>query len=412
MSRPVDGEALLKKLSFIALTNLILLTFCIDPVFAHRRIIDVDRTRERGLVFTTLTVQDGPDPRNRFLVHRVRRSGRLRGGAIMVLPPLGNNFGFYTFAEPGAPRGGFAATFARSGFDVWGYSPRETGIAADDCGTTIDCSIMDEWGLRVWVRDVAFIRNLVRLFHRRDRPIIGGFSLGATATMAVLDSAPEDYAGAILLEGTLITLDPTAIAFNQGKCAVTEALLAAGTVAETELNAGLFALIGLAQSDPNGPSPIPGLPPGLTNFQALVFALSTPNPAALNTVSATFIQTAATSLDAFDFANPDRVFANVPVAFNDTFAIRLTRDKFCGLGGERRFTRSVRRFRGDLLLISATQGFGPLMEGLESVFSRASSIRRVTAEGFGHIDPILSADHRRFVDKPILRFARRVLRRH
>lgn len=89
---------------------------------------------------TRTVVQDGSKAINRFTIHRLRRTGIPYRGAILLMPALGNNFSGYLTSEDDDPGKSFAAYFARIGYDVWGYSPRETGIAAGQCGAALDCS--------------------------------------------------------------------------------------------------------------------------------------------------------------------------------------------------------------------------------------------------------------------------------
>src|SRR5688572_19435312 len=90
-------------------------------------------------------VEVGGDSRNRFIMHRIHRTGPQRG-AIMLLPPLVNNFNVYMVDESGDPTQSIAAQLALAGYDVYGYSPRQTGLPPRPCTTgAFDCSVMLHW---------------------------------------------------------------------------------------------------------------------------------------------------------------------------------------------------------------------------------------------------------------------------
>ncbi len=99
------------------------------------RITNVDVQHISGLRKKTMTVQAGPDPLDRFFVHRVSRvapAHPLRG-VILVLPPLGSGFQNYEVSEDGDYAGSFVGFFASRGYDVWGYSQRVQGITSGSC---------------------------------------------------------------------------------------------------------------------------------------------------------------------------------------------------------------------------------------------------------------------------------------
>jgi len=103
------------------------------------------------LELTETVVQDGPNSFNRFRMHRLRRTNGPQRGAVLLLPALGNNFNGYFWHESGDVTKSFAAVLARAGHEVWGYSPRETGITPGACGGTLDCSPALDWGLKTVV---------------------------------------------------------------------------------------------------------------------------------------------------------------------------------------------------------------------------------------------------------------------
>src|SRR5437588_4416582 len=113
-------------------------------------IVDTRVTRIGTFVRTDWTVQAGDNPVNRFTMHRLTRAGgdRRPRAALVLLPPLGNGFSFFEVDENGDYARSFAAFFAGRDFEVWGYSPRATGLHAGVCESgALDCSPMAHWGI-------------------------------------------------------------------------------------------------------------------------------------------------------------------------------------------------------------------------------------------------------------------------
>ena len=166
---------------------------------AGPRVVGSRATRIGRFVRTDWTVQVGANAVNRFTVHRLtmggagaeegmttggggsvsRREGDGGGGrggaaraALVLLPPLGNAFNFFEVDENGVYERSFAAFFAGRGFEVWGYSPRTTGLHAGVCESgAIDCSPMAHWGIEAVVEDVAFLRGFLARTSGEDLPV-------------------------------------------------------------------------------------------------------------------------------------------------------------------------------------------------------------------------------------------------
>src|SRR5919205_947761 len=228
---------------------------------------------------TVTTVQAGANPIDRFLVSRVTKKGQGQPhrGTLLLLPPLGSGFQNYETVAPGDDYSkSFAAFFARRGFDVWGYSQRVQGLTSGQCETgAVDCSAMATWGMQTILNDVAFIRQQIEAAHPGEKPVVGGLSLGSIASIAVIDAAPQDYAGAILIEGSLYTENPEERAVNAGFCAFFDDQLAGGVYYDGQNTPGFKLLSQLAEVAPNAPSPVPGFE-GLTNHRAWVAVMSAP----------------------------------------------------------------------------------------------------------------------------------------
>ncbi|HEX7772995.1 MAG TPA: hypothetical protein VF435_11285, partial [Pyrinomonadaceae bacterium] len=180
---------------------------------------------------TVKTVQVGSNPLNRFLMTRVRKNipnDDLKG-TILLLPPLGSGFQNYEVGDGGDYEKSFAGFFARRNYDVWGYSQRVQEFTAGSCeSNAIDCSVMADWGLQTIVDDVAFIRQQIEAAHPGEKPVVGGLSLGSIASIATINAHPNDYAGAILIEGTLYDENTDVRNINASFCAAFDGLLAQG----------------------------------------------------------------------------------------------------------------------------------------------------------------------------------------
>jgi pimeloyl-ACP methyl ester carboxylesterase len=353
------------------------------------------------LLRTALTVRDGSDPLDRFQVTRLRLSGSLPPrGVLLLLPPAGNRFEFFEWDESGDPLRSFAAFFALRRIEVWGYSPRESGIVAGTCGVTLDCSTAAQWGAETQLDDIAFIRGLIADARPHAKVAVGGFSLGAINAVASLDAHPSDYAGAVAIDGAPWSSDPVVQAYNQPFCAALTGAVGAGVLFDEQGGVGLKLLALLAQVDPGGPSPVPGFPPGTTNAQAFVLALIVHQDVPVQPTP-TYVLAAGDPLSAtFSFASPARVQAGIAAAFNDVVALASLRDFTCALAGDTRYVDGLDAYQGEVLLIENGRAFGPVMEALPPLLPQAD-VRRIRYEAFGHLDAIMNPYHRLTAEGPI-----------
>ena len=69
------------------------------------------------------------------------------------------------------------------------------------------------------VEDVAFVRQQMEVVHPGEKPFVGGLSLGSIAAVATINAHPGDYAGAILIEGTLYDENTQVRNINTSFCA-------------------------------------------------------------------------------------------------------------------------------------------------------------------------------------------------
>jgi pimeloyl-ACP methyl ester carboxylesterase len=377
------------------------------------RIVRIETTAVTAhLKRTVATVQVGANPLNRFLIHRVAKnapSESLRG-SILLLPPLGSGFQNYEVGENNDYNNSFVAFFAQRNFAVWGYSQRAQGLAAGACESgSVDCAAMADWGLQTIVDDVAFIQRMISQVDPCHEVIVGGLSLGSIAALAVINATPQAYAGALLIDGTLYDTDPQVRAINHNFCQQFDALLAQGVFYDGQQLPGFKLVAQLATVAPNDPSPLPGFPPGLTNHQVFVAAMSTPqiSPAFPRP---DFFNAAGDALqDRLFFADDALIRANV-AQFVDYIALRTLRDINCGLAGDGAFTGRLGQFTGAVYISASGHGFGSAMLDTAALLTGATVTTDFIAP-FGHVDAYFAVDHRQRLEQPILAWLEGVVAR-
>lgn len=354
------------------------------------------------LLLTETVVQDGPLPINRFRMYRLRRAALPGKGALLLLPSLGNNFQMYLFDESGNRAKSFAAFYARLGYEVWGYSPRETGIQPGDCSGVLDCSPALQWSLQTVVDDVSYIRSQIASALPGKKTVIGGLSLGAISSLAVVNQHPFDYDGLLAWEGSHVSDNPAVQAHNQGFCNQFTGLVAAGVAVDDQSLPFVKLVAQLAMAAPNDPFAIPvaGFPPGLTNHQAFVFILSTPNPIAPSPRPGFITAAGNFSTDTLFFSDDARLAANIG-QFNDVTANRVGQDFYCSLAGtETAYSANLANFTAPVMIIKAGQGFGQIMDELPGKLGSAS-VTQAGIEFFAHVDHLGTAGHRFVLELPV-----------
>lgn len=367
------------------------------------QIVNTQNSTVGGDLSKTVTiVQEGNNTLDRFLMTEVVKPlpNEAIRGVILLLPPLGGGFQNYETGENGDYNNSFVAFFARRNFAVVGYSQRVHGLTAGSCESgTIDCSPMANWGLETLVDDATFIREQIALKYPDIKIVVGGLSLGSVAAQALINAHPNDYAGAILIEGTLHDTNAAVRAANANFCALFEAQLAAGVYYDGQSGPGFKFLNQLARSAPNAPVMLPGFPPGITNHQAWVLALSapplsplTPRPGYFN-LAGNFVE------DRLFFANEQILQDNIAV-FNDYTTTRMFRDLNCGLAGETTFNNNLSSFTGPVIMYAGGHGFGSAMLDLAQLMSSADVTINFKAD-YGHVDYVFSTKHLQEVEHPI-----------
>ena len=352
---------------------------------------------------TVTTIREGNNSLDRFFMKKVVKpvSGEALKGAILLLPPLGSGFQNYEASENGDYNNSFAAFFARRNFVVVGYSPRVQDVAAGSCESgAIDCAPMAEWGLQTIVDDVAYIRQQIEIEYPGIKTVIGGLSMGSVASIATLNVHPNDYAGAILMEGTIHDQHATVRAINANFCSTFEAMLAGGVYYDGQSGPGIKLLSQLAQIAPHAPSVFPGFPPGITNHQAFVLALSAPPLSPLTPRPGYFNLAGSFTEDRFFFANEALVHANI-ATFVDYTTTRSLRDLSCGLSGETTFTNNLDDFTGPVIMFAAGHGFGTAMFDTAQRMTSAD-VTINFKEQYGHVDYSFAEKHAQQLEHPIL----------
>lgn len=358
---------------------------------------------------TVTTVQFGSNPLNRFLMTRVRKNipNHALKGTILLLPPLGSGFQNYEVGDNGDYLKSFAGFFAHRNYDVWGYSQRVQGLVAGSCeSNAVDCSAMADWGVQTIINDVTFIRQQIEAAHPGQKPVIGGLSLGSIASIATINAHPNDYAGAILIEGTLYDADATVRAINTNFCAGFENLLSMGVFYDGQGTPGFKLISHLADVDPNGLSPLPGFPPGFTNHQAFVAAMTAPPLSPTTPRPGYNFLAGSIAEDRFFFANEDLVHANI-AQFVDYVATRTIRDVSCGLAGEQIFSNNLHSFTGPVIMFAGGTGFGTGMTDTANLMTNAT-ITLDFKEEYGHVDHVFSNNHLHEVEHPVLKWLKKV----
>lgn len=353
---------------------------------------------------TETTIQSGNNQLDRFRMVEVTKVGLPQEGlqgVILLVPPLASGFHNYEASETGDYNNSFAAFFARRNFAVLGFSPRQHGLTAGSCESgAIDCSPMANWGLATVLSDVTYIREQITAKYPGLKVVIGGLSMGSVTGLAALNAHPSDYAGAILIDGTIHDPDAGVRAANAGFCANIEALLAAGIYFDGQSGPGAKALSQVAQAAPNAPVVFPGFPPGITNHQAFVLALSAPPLSPLTPRPGFYNLAGDFTEDRFFYANEALVHANI-ATFYDYTPFRTIRDLNCGLAGETTFTNNLGSFSGPVIMFAGGHGFGPAMLSTAQLMTSASVTINFKPD-YGHVDYMFSQNHLHELEHPIL----------
>jgi pimeloyl-ACP methyl ester carboxylesterase len=395
----------LKRTLFtVFITTQILLAAAVSQAQPYQTISTQNSIVGGDLSRTETTIQSGANTLDRFRMIEVTKAGLPNEGlqgVVFLVPPLGSGFHNYEASEDGDYNKSFVAFFARRNFAVLGFSPRQHGLTAGSCESgAIDCSPMANWGLATILGDVTYIREQITAKYPGLKVVIGGLSMGSITSMAALNAHPNDYAGAILMEGTIHDPDANVRAINAGFCANIEGLLAAGIYYDGQSGPAIKALSQQAQVAPNAPAVFPGFPPGITNHQAFVLALSAPPLSPLAPRPGYYNLAGDFTEDRFFYANESLVHANL-ATFYDYAAFRSIRDLSCGLAGETTFTSNLGSFNGPVIMFAGGHGFGTAMFSTAQLLSSASVTINFKPD-YGHVDGMFAENHLHELEHPIL----------
>jgi len=265
---------------------------------------------------------------------------------------------------------------------------------------------MADWGIQTIVDDVAFVRGQIETVHPGQKPVVGGLSLGSIAGIATINAHPSDYAGAILIEGTLYDENTDVRNINANFCAGFNDLLANGVFFDAQGIQGFKLISHLADVDPTGPTPLPGFPAGFTNHRAWVAALSAPPLSPTTPRPGYRFLAGSIAEDRFFFANESLIHASI-AEFVDYVANRTVRDVSCGLAGERTFSNNLQNFPGPVIVFAGGTGFGTGMIDTANLMTSAEVTVNFRAE-YGHVDYVFSYNHLHEVEHAVLQWLEKV----
>lgn len=156
-----------------------------------------------------------------------------------------------------------------------------------------------------------------------------------------------------------------------------------------------------AELDPNGLTPIPLFPPFLTNQQVLFASLTTPPPGPFSMPVPGYVLAAGDpTTGEFLHTSTARLHENIS-RFNDYVPMALVRDLSCTLAGlDNSHYTNLENFTGAALGLGGGLSFGPYMQDTFDLMTQATVTLEIQP-GFGHVDHLLSADHRNYLERPI-----------
>jgi hypothetical protein len=280
------------------------------------------------------------------------------------------------FDESGDPMNSLAAELALAGYDVYGYSVRNTFVPPRGCSTgAFDCSVMAHWGwAESWLPDIEYIRQNVK---GNVKPAIGGISRGAALAIAAINQNPNAYSGLLAWDVMLYSENPRIIGINTFACNSLTAAVNNGVYANEAIG-NLKIIVPL-------------------NIFAAMNVFSTPGPQ----FTGNFIQLVANATrTGFQFADYERVKAIIATT-TDVEPIAGTRDGVCSMKGDRTFTGNLASFSGPILAFEEEFGFGPYMQDTINLTS-STNVRLVFNPGEGHLDSWMSPDHVAKIDSVII----------
>lgn len=367
-------------------------------------VVDFEQTNPSDdIVRQRFTVQDGRRAFDSFDVIRLMPEGCHEDAVpLILLAPFGFPAEFWEQSDDGSYEDAFAPQIALEGYDVWLVDSRLAAANPGECESgAVDCSSMEDWGVATAVSDALYVERLAHWANPGQKPVIGGFSGGSSAALAAINERPHRFSGLFLWEGTLISDDPDIRARNAAFCENDRDALSQGIFYDGSVQ--IFkTLFFLAQTSPNDPTPIPVFPPGTTNLQALLFALSLPDPNNPLNFTETFVRFVGDPFSAtLAFSDIDRVVGLGSLVGNYA-PIAFIRDSHCAMGGlDDSFTDKLHRFKGSALVFAEGLGFNTMMLDTAAHLTRAD----VTVDyqpTFGESDRFFNVDWKTVALDPLL----------
>ena len=325
-----------------------------------------------ALTRTTFTVQDGRNSFNQFDVVRLQAGASSAAEPLILLAPFGFPAEFWEVSDDGSYEDAFAPQVALAGYDVWLVDSRLAPAAPGECESgAVDCSPMQDWGMQTAVDDALFVEKLIGWSVPGSKPVVGGLSGGSSTALAAVNQAPNKFSGLFMWEGTLYTDDPAIQARNAAFCQNDRAQLQQGVYYDASVQV-FQVLFGLAAAVPNDPTPIPVFPPGTTNLQALLFALSVPDPTNPLNFTDTFVRFVGDPIaTTLAFSDLDRILRWGTLVGNYA-PVAFIRDSHCAIGGlDNSFTNRLDKFKGKALIFAEGLGFNQMMIDTAGQLSRA-----------------------------------------
>jgi pimeloyl-ACP methyl ester carboxylesterase len=332
-----------------------------------------------GLTRTETVIQDGSASTDRFTMTRVQPTGTPIG-SILLLPGQQANFNLYELDVSGDYTQALVGYLATRGYDVWGYSPRTKGIAFGAC--TVDgCPYMANWGLATVFSDAEYIRGQI-MAATGQKPVVGGWSIGAMSTIAVVNNNPNGYRAALVWEGLLYSANASVLTGNAVNCTQAQAQYATAAAGGSTL----FTLKTLAATNPS----------------ILVPIVTTPLPCPPASVPG--YQLLAGDATGLAYSSLDQLVLALEQGFNDYEAQKISVDVYCSQASifPSAFVNHLGNYTRPLMVIRTGHGFGPFMDDNLGLFGTPSTKRTTLLHSeFGHGDNYAAVNHVSVLQAPV-----------
>ena len=383
--------------------------------------VEVEAGWAEGFKKTTWTVRASCDPLDRFQFHRVEAidlKNTYEKKRVFLIPGEGWGFQDFETSLDYLPSGAvnratsFAGSLASEGHIVFGFTPRAQLIPGkcEPCnplvkacpkGPLFDCNTMKTWDFESLLQDSEFALNQIRMLPPFTNPVVGGVSLGALMSIALVNRQPQNFEGLFIWEGLLTTKDEALKERNLKQCKNYTEAVNDGNFIESQ-GMGLFKkLYENFKIDPTGPSPFGeflGLPLGASHEDVFYYALTMDQPEPFN--ERYIYAVGDWKKHRFDFASVDIVGQAIR-SVGYYIPIAEMRDYTCAIAGERDYVSNLASFKGPVLAIGQEFGFGKAMEDNLKIFASKDQVQFIYYPGMGHGDGVFSANRKTLIDQPV-----------